>query len=66
MINATKSFNMGQRRSCPSSLLEHCLGATVGACMAKISLGNGGLCANSVGFRWASSFLPYLCPLYVP
>ena len=33
---------------------------------ACISLGIGRFCANSVGFRWSSSLLPYLCPLCVP
>ena len=28
-----------------------------------ISLGDGNDCANSVGVRWSSSLLPYLCPL---
>ena len=32
---------------------------------SSISLGDGGFCANSVGFWWSSSLLPYLCPLGV-
>ena len=31
-----------------------------------ISLGDGEDCANSVGFRWLSSLLCYLCPMCVP
>ena len=26
---------------------------------------DGGDCANSVGFRWSSSLLPYVCPMCV-
>ena len=31
-----------------------------------ISLGDVAFCINSVGFRWLSSLLAYLCPLCVP
>ena len=33
---------------------------------AKKSLGDTAFCANSVGFRWSLSLLPYFCLLCVP